>query len=74
MSMVWLLRIITNPYYKSVQLRYQLRESYRHSSARYSYIFTVIGWCITTFKQNFLPFFGLYSYTITVWLTPKCAA
>ena len=28
MSMVWLLRIITNPYYKSVQLRYQLRESY----------------------------------------------
>ena len=28
MSMFWLLRIITNPYYKSVQLRYQLRESY----------------------------------------------
>lgn len=49
MSMVWLLRIITNPYYKSVQLRYQLRESYPQAkadgadgdSARYM-VFTVV--------------------------------
>ena len=46
MSMVWLLRIITNPYYKSVQLRYQLRESYSQAksdgdSARYM-VFTVV--------------------------------
>ena len=49
MSMVWLLRIITNPYYKSVQLRYQLRESYPQTkldgtggdSARYM-VFTVV--------------------------------
>lgn len=52
MSMVWLLRIITNPYYKSVQLRYQLRESYPQDksdgangvggdSARYM-VFTVV--------------------------------